>query len=382
MAPLAPIPYGRIQDTATRRVADDTRRGMAAAAIEAQRVYGTPTPVQHGPTYLARYGEMVVCAPPVAGMAVVLPRIGPDDVGRTVTVVVTTDAGAVTLSASATTGGDVATINGSASITIAGAYACRQVVAITRDAWAVLVIRDGETAAPSGGWTYLADTPPAGAPSPVEVWRFDGGASMLTGRVASTALTLSAGTPVLASHEGLIGMVLLATVSQYATAGAVAALQLVGDLTIEMVIAEKLPQGVGQSLLACGDPAVGLGVGTAQCAYAVRYDTAGYEQVRYYHAAAGATTPMAGAISLGTPHYYAFTRSGTTVGAYLNGRLWASAGVSALPTAGGCAASQFRLQRAQNDSASSNETTWYSVRISGGAYSDAQVAAAFAQVRA
>lgn len=378
MAALAPLPYSRIADASTRRVADDTRRGMAAAVIEAQRVYGTPTPVQHGPTYLARYGEMVVCAPPVAGMAVVLPRIGPDDVGRTVTVVVTTDAGAVTLRASATTGGDVATINGAASITIAGAYACRQVVAITRDAWAVLVIRDGETSVMAPRWRYLSTTPPTGAPAPVEVWQFDGGAGQLTGRVASIALALSAGSPAQQMYMEHVGMVLLSS-AQYATVTA-AALQLVGDITIEACIAEKLPQGSSLSILACGDPNVALGVGTSQCCYAMRYSGSGYEELRYYHASAGLTTPQTYATGTTVPSYVAFTRSGGTVAAYLNGRQCASAAVAARPVAGGVSTSQFRLQRAQGDTTSSNETTWFSVRVSAGAYSAAQIAAAWAQV--
>ncbi len=380
MAPLAPIPYGRIQDASTRRVADDTRRGMAAAAIEAQRVYGTPTPVQHGPTYLARYGEMVVCVPPVAGMAVVLPRIGPDDVGRAVTVVVTTDAGAVTLSASATTGGEVATINGSASITIAGAYACRQVVAITRDAWAVLVIRDGETTVTAPRWRYLATTPPTGAPAPVEVWQFDASASQLTGRVASIVLALSAGSAAQQMYMEHVGMVLLSS-AQYATVTS-AALQLVGDITIEATIAEKLPAGSQLSILSCGDPNVALGVGTSQCAYAIRYSGSGYEELRYYHASAGLSTPYTYATGTTVPSYVAFTRAGGTVTSYLNGLQCASAGVAARPAAGGVATSQFRLQRAQGDTTSSNETTWFSLRISGGAYTAAQIAAAWAQVYA
>lgn len=351
---------------------------MAAAAVEAQRVYGSPTPVQHGPTYLARYGDMVVCAPPVAGMSVVLPRIGPDDVGRTVTVVVVADAGAVTLSASATTEGGGASINGSASITISGAYACRQVVAITRDAWAVLVIRDGETTVTAPRWRYLPTTAPAGAPAPVEVWQFDGGAGQLTGRVASIALALSAGAANQQLYMEHVGLVLLNS-AQYLTVTA-AALQLVGDITIEANIAEKLPQAGALSILACGDPNVALGVGTSQCCYAVRYSGSGYEELRYYHASAGATTPQTWATGLTVPSYFAFTRSGTTVTTYLNGRQCAQGGVSALPVAGGVTTSQFRLQRAQGDTTGSNETTWFSLRVTAAAYTPAQIAAAWAQV--
>lgn len=378
MAPLSPMPFTRLATPGERTVSDDARRGMVAAASEAQRVYGTPTPVQHGPTYLARYGDMVVCAPPVAGMAVVLPRIGPDDIGRTVTVVVTHGTGAVTLRSSATTGGDVATINGVASITIAGAYACRQVVAITRDAWAVLVIRDGETTVTAPRWRYLSTTPPAGAPAPVEVWQFDASASQLTGRIASIVLALSAGSAAQQMYMEHVGMVLLSS-AQYATVTS-AALQIVGDITIEATIAEKLPAGSSLSILACGDPNVGIGVGTSQCCYAMRYYYSGYEEIRYYHASAGLTTPQTYATGTTVPSYVAFTRSGGTVAAYLNGRQCASAGVSARPAAGGVTTSQFRLQRAQGDTTSSNETTWFSLRISGGAYTAAQVAAAWAQV--
>lgn len=371
MAPLGR--YGFAGDDA-HLLAGATQRALDEQASTLSR-RGAVAPIAYS-SVDARWGTLVHIDPSNGPLRVRLPTITPPDVGRSIMIVNgTAVANPVTIAS------ESATINGTSSVTVARPYWVREAIAMTERLYVLVTVLDGPTSpATAPRWSYLATTPPAGAPAPVEVWQFDGSAGQLTGRVASIALALSAGSPAQQMYMEHVGMVLLSS-AQYATVTA-AALQLVGDITIEACIAEKLPQGSSLSILACGDPNVALGVGTSQCCYAMRYSGSGYEELRYYHASAGLTTPQTYATGTTVPSYVAFTRSGGTVAGFLNGRQCASAAVAARPVAGGVSTSQFRLQRAQGDTTSSNETTWFSVRISAGAYSAAQIAAAWAQVYA
>lgn len=368
MAPLSR--YGYASDDA-HLLSQASQRALDEQAATLRRK-GVVTPIAYA-SVTARWGDIVHIDPSNGPMTVRLPAISPADVGKTILVVNGTAVeNAVTLIP------DAATINGQSTLVVARAYWVREVLAVSTSRYVLTNVLDGQTSTAAARWRYLATTQPTGAPAPVEVWQFDASAGQLTGRVAGIALALSAGAAAQQLFMEHVGMVLLSS-AQYATVTA-AALQLVGDLTIEAVIAEKLPQGSSLSILACGDPNAALGVGTSQCCYAVRYSGTGYEELRYYHASAGLTTPQTYATGLTVPNYVAFTRAGSTVTAYLNGRQCASAGVAARPAAGGVGTSQFRLQRAQGDTTSSNETTWFSVRVSAAAYTPAQIAAAWAQV--
>jgi hypothetical protein len=371
MAPLGR--YGFATDDA-HLLAGATQRALDEQASTLAR-RGTVAPIAFG-NVDARWGTLVHVDPSNGPLRVRLPTITPPDVGRSIIIVNGTDiANAVTIAS------ESASINGASSVTVARPYWVREAVAMTERLYVLVSVLDGATTTANlESWNYIADAPPVGAPAPVEVWRFDGGASQLTGRIAGTALTLSSGTLQTAMIGALRGIVCTSNV-HYLTAGAAAALQIVGDLTVEVLISEKVAQASASSILACGDPAAGIGVGTSQCAYALRYDTSSYELLGMGHSGSFVTIPRSFATTTANLNYFAFTRLGAVGTAYQNGVRCSQATMGARPTAPGCATSQFRLQRAQNDAASVNETSWFSIRITGAAYTAQNVADAWRQVR-
>lgn len=371
MAPLGR--YGFAGDDA-HLLAGATQRALDEQASTLSR-RGAVAPIAYS-SVDARWGTLVHVDPSNGPLRVRLPTITPPDVGRSIIIV-----NGTAVENPVTIASESASINGASSVTVARPYWVREAVAMTERLYVLVTVLDGPTStAALESWSYLTDAAPVGAPAPVEVWRFDGSASQLVGRIAGTALTLSSGTLQTAMLGSLRGIVCTSNV-HYLTAGVVPALQLVGDLTIEVLSAEKLPQTATASVLACGDPSAGLGVGTAQCAYALRYDGSGYELLGMGHAGAFVTIPRSFATMTSVLNYFCFTRLGATGTAYMNGVQCSQVSMAARPTAGGCINSQFRLQRAQNDAVSANETSWFSVRITAAAYTAQNVADAWRQVR-